>query len=108
MDNSTDEDSFIVYRSIDSMIFNKIGEANADITSYEDKSLSQGTEYWYYITAKNSIGESESSSIINVTTLVSNKSVTFNDNYIYKKYIYLHGFNLKNNIICMNYNEFEY
>ena len=57
-------EKFVVYRSINSSEFQKVAEV--ENTTYEEK-IEEGRKYRYYVTALNSIGESEKSNIVEIS-----------------------------------------
>ncbi|MGD8306990.1 MAG: hypothetical protein PVF17_10070, partial [Ignavibacteria bacterium] len=69
-DNSSDETSFDIERSTagSSGPFTNIGNVTADVTTYTDNTVSELTDYWYRIIAKNDWGNSDPSNVVNTTT----------------------------------------
>jgi hypothetical protein len=60
-DNSNNEDTFKILRSETSGgKYTKVGEAGRDLTSYVDNGVSPGKDYYYKVSAVNTLGESES------------------------------------------------
>jgi hypothetical protein len=65
-DKSKNEDAFVIYRDTlsdtnvvtESLV--KIAEVAADSSRFEDKTASSSARYLYYVTAKNAVGESQS------------------------------------------------
>jgi len=68
MDNSTNETRFEVYRSTDGTNFSLIGTTGVDRSTYTDRTVDRNTRYWYYVTACNAAGCSQSSETIDVRT----------------------------------------
>jgi hypothetical protein len=58
MDNSLDETSFTIERSIDGTTFSVLTTVDADINTFTDTGLSAGTTYWYRVFASNASGSS--------------------------------------------------
>jgi len=67
-DNSTDEDSFEVERSLDNSTFALVATVGANSTSYTDSGLSASTTYYYRVRACNVVGCSSLSNTANATT----------------------------------------
>ena len=68
LDNSDNEVVFEIERGLDGVIFSKIGEVGANVTSYSDKGLSASTKYYYRVRAKNTAGISDYSPMKDATT----------------------------------------
>jgi titin len=68
-DTSSNEDNFILERSIDNVIFTTVATPPANATSYTDTNLSPSTLYSYRIRATNAGGTSSPSNIASATTL---------------------------------------
>jgi len=69
-DNSYDELGFHIERSDSSMNWIQVAELGTNIIVYKDIGLDSATEYYYRAKSYNNIGESESSNVINVTTIL--------------------------------------
>lgn len=67
-DNSTNEDKFIVERSLDSANFTEIGTVVSGINVFGNIGLSPSTRYYYRVKAANSAGDSNYSNIADATT----------------------------------------
>ena len=67
-DNSSDEDSFRIYRSSDGISFFWYLTAGANATTLSDTGRSASTTYYYRVTAHNSGGESLKSNTAGATT----------------------------------------
>ncbi|HTI89860.1 MAG TPA: fibronectin type III domain-containing protein [Puia sp.] len=57
-DNSNNETKFEIWRSTDSITFQTIGTAAANVTTYSDSTLAGGTTYYYRVKAVSNQGES--------------------------------------------------
>ncbi|WP_168204181.1 c-type cytochrome [Aliikangiella coralliicola] len=66
-DNAANEESFEIYRRNNTDNWSVIYSTQADVTSYVDASVEQGTTYSYRVTAKNAAGESRHSNVVQVT-----------------------------------------
>ena len=66
VDNSNNEDDFLIYRSVNKGSWKLLTTVDANITEYKDNSLVVGNSYEYKIQAKNIAGVTESS-IVSVT-----------------------------------------
>lgn len=69
-DNSDNETSFKIERSIDNVDFFEIDSVNANITTYNDTTAAENTTYWYRVRASNSAGDSDYSNTASATTPV--------------------------------------
>jgi suppressor of ftsI len=67
-DNSLDETSFEIERSIDGVQFSAVSSVPADTSAYIDSGLNASTQYTYRVFAKNAAGNSEYSNTANATT----------------------------------------
>ncbi len=67
-DNSNDEASFNIERSLDGSSFSTLISVGADATSYSDTGLSADTTYWYRVNAENANGVSAWSNTASATT----------------------------------------
>jgi FtsP/CotA-like multicopper oxidase with cupredoxin domain len=67
-DNSTDETSFNIERSLDGISFSFLDSVAEDVTSYSDSGLSPEAEYWYRVNAENASGVSDYSNTASATT----------------------------------------
>jgi fibronectin type 3 domain-containing protein len=56
---------YIIYRGVRQDYEIEILRMNSDVTSYQDRSVTSGITYFYYITAQNSIGYSDPSNTVN-------------------------------------------
>jgi len=68
VDNSNDETSFEVERSLDGTNFSLLTTLAADTTSYPDTGLSAATTYFYRVLASNGAGSSAFSNVASDTT----------------------------------------
>jgi len=69
MDNSSDELSFTVERSLDGLTgWTSAGTAGIDITTFQDTGLSASTTYYHRVTANNSNGSSAFTTVLSLTT----------------------------------------
>ncbi len=67
-DNSSDEDSFIIERSLDGVNFSGHDIVASNVSSYSDVNLNANTTYWYRVKASNLNGDSGSSNVDSATT----------------------------------------
>jgi PKD repeat protein len=77
MDNSLDETSFTIERSIDGTTFSVLTTVDVDINTFTDTGLSAGTTYWYRVFASNASGSSTLSDSASGTTLAG-AAITLN------------------------------
>ena len=68
-DNSDNEASFVIQRSLNGTVWIEVGTVNENITSYIDNGLSPSTSYQYRIVARNAFGNSLPSTKKTATTL---------------------------------------
>ncbi len=68
-DKLNNENGFIIERKVEGGTYSKIAQLAANITTYEDKNVSDSTSYLYRIKVFNSIAESNFSGDVKVTTL---------------------------------------
>lgn len=68
-DNSNDETTFNIERSLDGAVFIDLASVAADVTSYADTGLSPETTYWYRVNAENTGGTSAWSNTASAATL---------------------------------------
>ena len=68
-DNSTNESSFLIERSLDSTNFSQVLSVGAGVTNAADTALSANTIYYYRVRASNSAGNSACSGVASATTL---------------------------------------
>lgn len=57
-DNSSDEDGFKIYKSIDGITFNLEATLGAGVITYTSPSIINNQQYWFRVTAYNINGES--------------------------------------------------
>ncbi len=69
VDNSEDETSFNIERSLDGSGFSPLATVGTNQVSYTDTGLSPGTTYWYRVNAENVTGLSAWSNTASATTL---------------------------------------
>lgn len=69
VDDSYNEEGFIIYRSKDGINFDKYKILNANTSFYTDNINEYSVEYWYKIVAFNSVNISQFSNIANAKTL---------------------------------------
>lgn len=67
-DNSGNESLFVIERRTGGGSFSQTGTTNANVRSFTDSSLVSGTSYSYRVSARNSAGDSDPTSIATVTT----------------------------------------
>ena len=67
-DNSSDEDSFRIYRSVDGVSFHWYLTAGTNQITFSDTGRAAGTTYYYRVTAHNSGGESPPTNTASATT----------------------------------------
>ena len=67
-DNSGNESGFDIERSTDGTNFAKVGETEANATSFNSNDLAPATKYWYRVRSKNSQGGSTYTNIADATT----------------------------------------
>ena len=68
LDNSTDENSFDLERSLDGANFSTLASLPADTTNHADIGLQASTSYFYRVRAVNANGNSAYSNVVNATT----------------------------------------
>jgi FtsP/CotA-like multicopper oxidase with cupredoxin domain len=68
IDNSSDESSFDIERSLDGSSFSFLATVGADTTTYSDVGLSAESTYFYRVFASNAFGSSSPSNSANATT----------------------------------------
>lgn len=76
-DNSSNESSFKVQRSIDGTNFTTITTLAANTNSYSDTGLSASTTYSYRVIASNGAGDSSPSNVAPATTFAAASTVTY-------------------------------
>ncbi|VGO15086.1 hypothetical protein PDESU_03666 [Pontiella desulfatans] len=69
-DASSNEDGFYIERGADTNSFAVIATNAANTTVYADSGLTDSTEYWYRVSAFNTIGTSSNNPVASATTLV--------------------------------------
>ncbi|HWS87565.1 MAG TPA: fibronectin type III domain-containing protein [Pyrinomonadaceae bacterium] len=74
-DNSTNEDGFKLYRSVDNATFSRIATLGAGVTAYSDGGRAAGTTYYYRVLAYNAAGNSANSNTASATTFPPATSV---------------------------------
>jgi PKD repeat protein len=67
-DNSDNESSFKIERSINGIDFSQIDSVGANVTTYSDTMVAESTTYWYRVRASNSAGDSAYSNTASDTT----------------------------------------
>ena len=67
-DNSSNEDGFIIERSLNGTSFTVIGTVGANVTSYASTGLVKNTRYYYRVSAFNGLGASGYSNTANTKT----------------------------------------
>ncbi|MBN1674984.1 MAG: fibronectin type III domain-containing protein [Kiritimatiellae bacterium] len=67
-DNSSDETSFKIDRSLNGTDWTRVAEPAANTTTYADSGLSAGTRYYYQVKACNAAGNSAYSGVAGATT----------------------------------------
>ena len=76
-DNSSNESSFKVQRSIDGANFTTVTTLAANTTSYSDTGLSAATTYYYRVIASNGAGDSSPSNVASTATFAATSTVTY-------------------------------
>ena len=76
-DNSTNESSFLIERSIDNTNFTQIASVAVNVTSYPSTGLAATTPYYYRVRASNSAGASGYSNTASATTLAAPTILTW-------------------------------
>ena len=76
LDNSNDETSFRIERSLDGVNFSQLDTVAADVTGYSDTGLIPLTQYFYQVAAANAAGSSAYSNIANATTQAGGGTAT--------------------------------
>ena len=71
LDNSTNESSFRIERSLNNVNFSQIATMGANATTYSDTGLDAGTTYYYRVQASNAGGDSSYSIVASATTIPS-------------------------------------
>ena len=71
-DNSNNEESFVIERSIDGVNFAPVTSVGANVTTYSDSGLSNSTTYFYRVLAHNAAGYSGYSNTASATTGIGN------------------------------------
>ncbi len=77
VDNSTNENSFRIERSLNNSTFSEVGSTGANVTSFSDTGLLSGTTYYYRLFARNAGGDSGYSSVASATTISSDAIAWF-------------------------------
>lgn len=67
-DNSSNETSFIIQRSVNNIDFSQIGTVGTNVISYIDNDVAASTTYYYRVLAHNAIGDSAYSGVAQATT----------------------------------------
>ena len=70
-DNSTNENSFLIERSLNNVNFSEITTTGANVTSFSDTGLNSATTYYYRVRASNAGGVSPYSNVAQATTASS-------------------------------------
>ena len=68
-DNSLDETSFRIERSLDGVLFAPLGTVNPDVTTFVDNTATPDTLYSYQVVAVNADGDSNPSNVTSMYTL---------------------------------------
>lgn len=71
VDNSSDETSFVVERSLDGSTFTSLATVAAGTTAFANTGLNASTTYWYRVRATNSAGSSTNSNTASAKTLAA-------------------------------------
>lgn len=66
-DRSSDETGFRLYRKVDSGSYGLFQTIGANVTSYVDGDVVEGSVYYYYVTAFNAVGESGGSNVASLS-----------------------------------------
>lgn len=69
IDNSNNEASFAIERSLDGLSWTQVGLVNENVTSYLDSGLTPATSYQYRVIARNAFGDSAPTKKYTGTTL---------------------------------------
>ncbi len=67
-DNSTNETQFLILRSTDNTTFGQIAQTGANVTQYEDTTVTGCTTYYYQVRAGNSQDVSPNTGSVSITT----------------------------------------
>ncbi len=68
-DNATNENQFLIERSLDNSAYTQIDSVGAGVTNYSDLGLTASTQYYYRVRASNDSGPSAYSAVTSATTL---------------------------------------
>lgn len=68
VDNSSDENGFVIEQSLDGVVFNYLFAVGPDVVTYTDTGLSPSTTYDYRVNAYNAAGNSDFSNVATATT----------------------------------------
>lgn len=75
-DNSSDETGFVVEKSTDGVTYTNVTVTSSDVVSLTIDSLSENTEYWFRVAARNGSGDSSYSTISSGTYTAFTPSVS--------------------------------
>jgi hypothetical protein len=78
-DNTPNETTFTIERSLDGKSYAAIGTVNADVTTFTDTGLTPRTKYYYEVFASNAAGDSKPTSPATATTLARSLPISWND-----------------------------
>ena len=62
--NVTNENGYKLYKSTNGSSYSLLSTLSADVTSYDDSSVSEDITYYYYIVAYNDYGDSDNSTVV--------------------------------------------
>jgi len=62
-DNSNNETSFLIFRSLNNVTFTQVGSVGANVTVFYNSGLTPNTVYYYYVVAANANGTSAPSNV---------------------------------------------
>jgi beta-mannanase len=72
VDNASNESGFYIERATQGGVFTQVASVSANVRSYNDQTLTQGTTYQYRVRAYNSNGNSGYTQVASVTTPANN------------------------------------
>lgn len=76
------ETNYLIYRSTDNINFSNIATIAADNTVYTDNTVTPNTQYYYYVTARNSVGESAPTAVLSGSVAGNVSSEIFFTEYV--------------------------
>jgi hypothetical protein len=82
VDNSGDEVTFRIERSLNGVSYSEIDSVVSDETTYSVTGLDPDTQYWFRVRARNGSGSSAYSNIATATTMAEGGGPVFGDVYV--------------------------